>query len=218
MFAYIVFTAILNLTCGYLLCLVCLRSPGLPKLAMTKFDEAATQGEPSSNAIEADASARSGGSPILLVETAHPYDDLAATAAATIAKAQDALRSSSTLSVFSDVRHKLQSTKEKIRYAQSANDKRLAREVAADLQAFARTWSEQLLRCLSENHAPTQSACAPGYANIAQPEMFLAQIEATLSNIETLDWTESSDVLLEKLRRETELLERNQRDTALESQ
>jgi len=90
---------------------------------------------------------------------------------------------------------------ERIRYAVLANDKQLARDIAAEIRTRIRQWQKQiqdLLAQLSAEHE--QDSSIP--VDLVTPELCIAQIETLQTNLELLEWSESTDTLLGKLQRE----------------
>ena len=90
---------------------------------------------------------------------------------------------------WSDFGQQLQTITERARYARSAGDKRLAKEVAAQLQACAHSWYSQLQQCLDEEAGALKGELLGDGADTTSLEMCLAQLKTTLANIESLDWT-----------------------------
>jgi len=109
-----------------------------------------------------------------------------------------------------DFAQQLRTIKERIRYARLADDKRLGREVAIQLENCAQSWFSQLQGCLDGNVATTSSELLT-QGGEAHLEMCLAQIETTLTNISQLDWSQAAGTVLNDLEREVESLEKSQR-------
>jgi hypothetical protein len=82
------------------------------------------------------------------------------------------------------------------------------------LKSFVREWYAQFEECLhrEQPEEATQSA-APGQT-LSTVEMFAAQLETTLSNIDALDYTQPVDEVLDMLNRELETLDRQRRSFA----
>ena len=118
---------------------------------------------------------------------------------------------------WSDLGHHLQTIQERIRYARSANDKQLAKEVAAQLQSCAYSWRSQLQQCLDGEATTAPSELLADGADAAVLEMCLAQIETMLTNLDLLDWSATSDVVLKQLERETNALDKLRPRRSLET-
>lgn len=109
-----------------------------------------------------------------------------------------------------DFAQQLRTIKDRLRYARSADDMRLAQDVAAQLENCAQSWCSQLQACLDGTETATTSEllAQDGEAHL---EMCLAQIETTLTNIAQLDWSQVTRTVLNELEREIESLEQSQR-------
>ena len=83
-------------------------------------------------------------------------------------------------------------------------------EVAAQLRSCVQSWACQLQPCLDGRTTASSELPVDG-ADTTNLEMCLAQIETTLTNIDSLNWAEATDIVLNALDRETDTLEMNQR-------
>lgn len=92
---------------------------------------------------------------------------------------------------------------DRIRYALTANDKQLAKEIAADIRTRIQRWQKEIqdLLALLTTDAEQDSTASN---EIVMPELCLAQIETVQTNLALLDWSESADLILEKLQRQLE--------------
>jgi hypothetical protein len=114
---------------------------------------------------------------------------------------------------WSDFGEQLQTVRERLRYARSASDKRLAKEVAVQLHACTQSWYSILQERLTAATSST-SGIDVGDLDSEQLEMCLAQIETTLTNIDSLVWTDAVDIILDKIDREADALDDNRRSAA----
>lgn len=104
-------------------------------------------------------------------------------------------------SAASSARTDIATLNDRIRYALTANDKQLAKELAADIRARSRIWQKQMQDFLAQLTAElAQDASAK--LDLLTPELCLAQIETVQTNLELLDWSEASETNLDKLQRE----------------
>ncbi len=108
----------------------------------------------------------------------------------------------------------LRDVSERVHYCRAAQDIALAQQAASRLKSFVREWYAQFEECLhrEQPEEATQSA-APGQT-LSTVEMFAAQLETTLSNIDALDYTQPVDEVLDMLNRELETLDRQRRSFA----
>jgi len=107
-----------------------------------------------------------------------------------------------------DCDQELRTLQERIKYARTAADKRLAKDVETQLRDLVQSWHSQLGACLSGTSTAEQSKMAIGVDDMDCLEMCLAQLETTGSNIGLLDWAESPAVNLDKLERQAEGLDK----------
>lgn len=107
---------------------------------------------------------------------------------------------------WSEFDNQMETAQDRIRYARSANDKRLGKDVAAQLRDCTQSWHAILQECLMISPAGTREL-----GDTTHLEMCLAQFETTLANIELLNWTETVDVLLDELNREISALKKLRR-------
>ncbi|MCC7475098.1 MAG: hypothetical protein IT425_06855 [Pirellulales bacterium] len=103
---------------------------------------------------------------------------------------------------------------DRTRYCLMAQDMKLTQQAAEQMKACAIEWYSQFESCLrGEKLDDATQALVEGKSMMAV-EMFAAQIETTLSNMNSLDFTLSVDEVVEILDREIELLYRQQRCVA----
>lgn len=102
-----------------------------------------------------------------------------------------------------DIRQDIATLYDRIRYSFTANDKKLARMIAAELQQRIPLWQELLEQKLAWNLA--ELARDPkAKVDCAAPELCLAQTETLQTNLALVDWSDSTDAILKKLEREVE--------------
>jgi len=110
-----------------------------------------------------------------------------------------------------DFSHQLSDVKARTHFCRSIQDARLAEEAALQLRACAKEWYGQFERCLRGEKLDDATQALVEGKSMNAVEMFAAQIETTLSNIEALDFTTSVDDVLNVLERELEMLDRQQK-------
>jgi len=102
-----------------------------------------------------------------------------------------------------DIRQDIATLYDRIRYSFTANDKKLARMIAAELQQRIPLWQELLEQKLAVNVAELARDPAAKVDCVA-PELCLAQTETLQTNLALVDWSDSTDTILKKLEREVE--------------
>ncbi len=102
-----------------------------------------------------------------------------------------------------DIRHDITNLCDRIRYAASANDKQLAKAVTGELRSRTQLWHRKLQEHLAAISAIVEHDAA-AKVDCITPEICLAQIETLQTNIELLDWSDSTEANLRKLEREIE--------------
>ncbi len=102
-----------------------------------------------------------------------------------------------------DIRQDIATLYDRIRYSFTANDKKLARMIAAELQQRIPLWQELLEQKLAVNQAELARDPAAKVDCVA-PELCLAQTETLQTNLALVDWSDSTDAILKKLEREVE--------------
>jgi hypothetical protein len=108
----------------------------------------------------------------------------------------------------------LRDVSERVHYCRSAQDITLAQQAATRLKSFVREWYVQFEECLHrEQPEGASQSVAPGQT-LNSVEMFAAQLETTLSNIDALDYSQPVDEVLDVLDRELETLDRQRRSFA----
>jgi hypothetical protein len=95
-------------------------------------------------------------------------------------------------------------------YCRTSRDKQLARQAAGKLSVCIQKWHVDLQTCLEESAADTLNAFGLVNVQVAAIEMFSAQVETSLSNLESIDWTGSFDDVIERLDYEINLLSEQQ--------
>jgi hypothetical protein len=110
-----------------------------------------------------------------------------------------------------DFSHQLSDVKERTHYCRSIQDAQLAEQAAQQLRACAKEWYGQFERCLRGERLDDATQALVEGKSMNAVEMFAAQIETTLSNIDALDFNTSVDDVLNVLERELEMLDRQQK-------
>lgn len=108
----------------------------------------------------------------------------------------------------------LRDVSERIHYCRAAQDITLAQQAAMRLKSFVREWYAQFEECLQHEQPDEASQSAASGQTLSSVEMFAAQLETTLSNIDALDYSEPVDDVLDALNRELETLDRQRRGFA----
>ena len=110
-----------------------------------------------------------------------------------------------------DFAQHLRDVKDRTHYCRSAQDVRLAEQAAQQLRACAKEWYGQFEKCLRGEKLDDATQALVEGKSMNAVEMFAAQIETTLSNIDALDFSTSVDDVLNVLERELEMLDRQQK-------
>lgn len=97
---------------------------------------------------------------------------------------------------WADFAQQLRDVKDRTRYCRPAQDMKLARQAAEQLRTCAQVWYAQFEPCLSNGELDDATKALVAGAEIGDIEMFAAQIETTLTNINALDWTGKVDEVL----------------------
>lgn len=108
----------------------------------------------------------------------------------------------------------LRDVSERIHYCRAAQDITLAQQAAMRLKSFVREWYAQFEECLQHEQPDEASQSAASGQTLSTVEMFAAQLETTLSNIDALDYSQPVDDVLDALNRELETLDRQRRSFA----
>lgn len=112
----------------------------------------------------------------------------------------------------------LRDVSERVNYCRAAQDIALAQQAASRLKSFVREWYVQFEECLNRELPAEASPSAPNGQTLGAVEMFAAQLETTLSNIDGLDYTQPVDDVLDVLKRELETLDRQRRSFAKDAE
>ena len=115
---------------------------------------------------------------------------------------------------WADFAQQLRDLKDRTKFCRPAQDMRLARQAAEQLRACAQVWYSQFEPCLSGEQMDEVAKALVEHAEMSDIEMFAAQIETTLTNINALDWTGKVDDVLDCLERELGLLDIQQQNVA----
>ena len=118
---------------------------------------------------------------------------------------------------WADFAQQLRDLKERTRFCRPAQNMQLARQAAEQLRACGQVWYSQFEPCLRGEELDDGAKALIEDAEIGDIEMFAAQIETTLTNIDALDWTGSVDEVLNSLERELDLLDKQQKSVAKKS-
>lgn len=110
--------------------------------------------------------------------------------------------------------HQLRELKERTRFCRPAQNMNLARQAAEQLRACAQVWYAQFESLLSGAEMDDAAKALVAGAELGDIEMFAAQIETSLTNVNAIDWQGSVDEVLNCLDRELELLDAQQRKVA----
>ena len=115
---------------------------------------------------------------------------------------------------WADFAQQLRDLKDRTKFCRPAQDMRLARQAAEQLRVCAQLWYSQFEPCLSGEQMNQGLKTLVEGAEMSDIEMFAAQIETTLTNINALDWTGKVDDVLDCLECELGLLDIQQRNVA----
>lgn len=112
----------------------------------------------------------------------------------------------------------LRDVSERVNYCRAAQDIALAQQAASRLKSFVREWYVQFEECLNREQPVEASQSAANGQTLSAVEMFAAQLETTLSNIDGLDYSQPVDDVLDVLKRELETLDRQRRSFAKDAE
>jgi hypothetical protein len=112
---------------------------------------------------------------------------------------------------WADFAHQLHDLKKRTQFCRPAQNMQLARQAAEQLRACAQVWYSQFESCLSSVKMDEAVQALVAGAEISDIEMFAAQIETTLTNINALDWNGSVDDVLNCVERELDLIDAQQK-------
>jgi hypothetical protein len=209
--AYVAFVAILNVFLGMVLARIIPAGDALPRRAPTRLR--------ASHAASAD------------LETAHADadvfrssipNDAQPTQQQTVCTPNNNEANSTKPSrtpqaaakTWDDFAHQLKGIKDRAQYCRSARDMRLVQQNTEQLKACAQVWYSQLEQCLAGQAPGDASQTLSLDVDLIAVEMFAAQIESTISNLEGLSFTGPVDDLLNTLDRELDLLDKQQKQVA----
>lgn len=116
--------------------------------------------------------------------------------------------------LWSEFAAQLRDVSEKVQYCRVARDTALAQQAASRLKSFVKEWYTQFEECLQREQPDETTQQAAAGQSFGAVEMFAAQLETTLSNIDALDYTLPCDDVLDLLNRELETLDRQRRGFA----
>jgi hypothetical protein len=102
-----------------------------------------------------------------------------------------------------NIRQDIATLNERIRYSLAANDKQLARMIAAELLTRIPPWQKLLEDTIAASLVELQREHS-AKIDCSSPELCLAQTETLQTNLELLDWSGSTESILKKLEREIE--------------
>jgi hypothetical protein len=100
----------------------------------------------------------------------------------------------------------LRDVRQRAEYLRTSQDKNLGRQVANQLQNSIENWYAELQRLLD---APEEVSSAD--LDMTSLEMFSSQVETSLSNIKTIDWSLKFEEVLGQIENEITLLYEQQR-------
>lgn len=102
---------------------------------------------------------------------------------------------------WSEITRKLQTITSQIQVADASKDGP-AKDICSRLQAFVKFVGVQLERCLNGEAPELQREITKGTEDTSLLELNLAQIETTVSNLESLDWTRPVNEILDRMAQE----------------
>jgi hypothetical protein len=115
------------------------------------------------------------------------------------------------LKTWADFAQQLRDVKDRARYCRPAQDMRLARQAAEQLKGCAQIWYGQFEKCLVGEVLDDATQALIEGADMSAVEMFAAQIETTLTNLNALDYNGPVNDVLDALDRELALLDSQQK-------
>lgn len=130
----------------------------------------------------------------------------------TSATAHDESATPTVVALWNEFAEQLRDVSERIHYCRTAQDASLAEQAAARLKSFVREWYAQFEECLHREQPMEASQSASPGQRLSAVEMFAAQLETTLSNIDSLDYAQPVDDVLDVLTRELETLDEQRRN------
>ena len=112
---------------------------------------------------------------------------------------------------WNDFTNQLREIAQRTQYCRDTKDRQLARQATAQLATCVDHWHSEIQTGLE--HASGDVTDILGLRNVATAglEMYSSQIETSLSNIRSLDWTADFDEVLTKLESELHLLDDQQK-------
>ena len=185
MVSCLLFIALTNLGLGFYLGAVLLRPVPKQELLLASSTATIMVGEPAAEHHKAQDAAVDNEQTSSASAT-DPYEN-----AATAAKSS-AGGSATWNRTGCEIRHDMTMLRDRIRYALTANDKKINKELAFELQSRTVAWQKLLQEKLAAD------------ADNTAPELCLAQIETLQTNLKLLDWSEASESILKKIEREIE--------------
>lgn len=113
---------------------------------------------------------------------------------------------------WSDFAQQLREIKSRVNYCRSAPDMNLLRQAADQLKACALVWYEQLGKCISGEELDATTKALVDGMDLSAIEMFAAQCETSISNLEAFDYSVPAADVLAALEREIEMLDSQQKN------
>jgi hypothetical protein len=113
---------------------------------------------------------------------------------------------------WSDFAQQLREIKSRVNYCRTAQDMHLLRQAAEQLKSCAQVWHEQLGKCIGGEELDEATKALVDGMDLAAIEMFAAQCETSISNIEALDYSAPVAEVLFALEREIEMLDSQQKN------
>lgn len=113
---------------------------------------------------------------------------------------------------WSDFAQQLREIKSRVNYCRTAPDARLLRQAAEQLNACAQVWYEQLGKCITGEELDATTKALVDGMDLSAIEMFAAQCETSISNMEAFDYSVPAADVLAALEREIEMLDSQQKN------
>lgn len=113
---------------------------------------------------------------------------------------------------WSDFAQQLSAIKSRVNYCRSSPDMHLLQQAAEQLKACAQVWYEQLGKCISGEELDATTKALVDGMDLDAIEMFAAQCETSISNLEALDYSVPAADVLFALEREIEMLDSQQQN------
>ena len=203
MIAYIAFVAVVNLLLGMLLAKILppakLRRTELPSIELPD-PPARTVVLPPSSVTRVEPIEREPVVPVAHEDESESHRERKAPPAA--------------LKTWADFAQQLRDVKDRTRYCRSSQDMRLARQAADQLKACAQIWYAQFEKCLLGEELDEATKSLVEGADMGAIEMFAAQIETTLTNLNALNFEGPFEEVLNSLERELGLLDDQQKSVS----